>query len=51
MAPEVIMGEGYTTIVDFWSIAVCMFEFICAGMPFGDAAEDPLDVYNSIINE
>lgn len=51
MAPEVIMGDGYTLIVDMWSIAVCMYEFICGGMPFGDAAEDPMDVYASIINE
>jgi len=51
MAPEVIMGDGYTLIVDMWSIAVMMFEFICGGMPFGDAAEDPMDVYASIINE
>lgn len=51
MAPEVIMGDGYTLIVDMWSIAVCMYEFVCGGMPFGDAAEDPMDVYSSIINE
>jgi cGMP-dependent protein kinase len=51
MAPEVILGEGYTYSVDFWSIAICMYEFMCGAVPFGEAAEDPMDVYVSIINE
>ena len=64
MAPEVILGEGYTFIVDFWSIgiyfyliflffyiAICMYEFMCGFVPFGENAEDPMDVYYSIINE
>jgi cGMP-dependent protein kinase len=51
MAPEVILGEGYTFSVDFWSIAICMYEFMCGAVPFGEAAEDPMDVYVSIINE
>ena len=51
MAPEVILGEGYTFIVDVWSIAVCMYEFIAGGVPFGENSEDPMDVYSSIINE
>ena len=28
MAPEVILGEGYTFKVDYWSIGICMYEFI-----------------------
>lgn len=58
MAPEVILGEGYTFSVDFWSIgnisfkaAICMYEFMCGGVPFGENAEDPMDVYLTIINE
>jgi cGMP-dependent protein kinase len=50
MAPEVISGEGYTFSVDFWSIAVCMFEFVCGGLPFGENDEDPMDVYLAVIN-
>jgi cGMP-dependent protein kinase len=49
MAPEVILGEGYSFQVDVWSIAVCMYEFMCGGLPFGDKAEDPMEVYQSII--
>lgn len=51
MAPEVVMGEGYNHIVDVWSIGVMMFEFVCGGMPFGDEAEDPLDVYTAVVNQ
>jgi cGMP-dependent protein kinase len=51
MAPEVITGEGYTFSVDFWSIAACMYEFLCGGVPFGESCEDPMDVYLAVINE
>ena len=51
MAPEVILGEGYSFQVDIWSIAVCMFEFMCGGVPYGENAEDPMDVYLAIIND
>jgi cGMP-dependent protein kinase len=51
MAPEVILGDGYSFQVDFWSIGVCMYEFMCGAVPFGETAEEPMDVYLSIINE
>ena len=51
MAPEVILGEGYTFSYDFWSCAICMYEFVSGGVPFGENAEDPMQVYLAIINE
>jgi cGMP-dependent protein kinase len=51
MAPEVVLGEGYSFQVDMWSIAICMYEFMCGGVAFGEDAEDPMDVYLSIIND
>ena len=51
MAPEVILGEGYSFQVDMWSIAICMYEFMCGAVPFGENFEDPYDVYLSIMNE
>ena len=51
MAPEVILGEGYSFQVDLWSIGICMFEFICGGVPFGETADDPMEIYISIIND
>ena len=50
MAPEVILGEGYSFQVDCWSIAICLYEFMCGGLPFGESAEDPMDVYLAIVN-
>jgi cGMP-dependent protein kinase len=51
MAPEIILGEGYSFQVDIWSVAICMFEFMCGNVPFGENAEDPMDVYLAIMNE
>ena len=51
MAPEIIMGEGYSFHIDLWSTAVCLYEFIIGYVPFGENAEDPVEVYMSIINE
>ena len=50
MAPETIMGGGYSFPVDYWSISICMYEFICGGVPFGDKADDPMEIYFAIIN-
>ena len=50
MAPETIMGGGYSFPVDFWSISICMYEFVCGCVPFGDKSEDPMEIYFAIIN-
>ena len=51
MSPEVILGEGYSFQIDFWSIAICIYEFICGGVPFGETADDPIKIYMSIIKD
>ena len=51
MAPEMIMGTGYSFEVDYWAIAVCMYEFICGEVPFGEMYEDTMDIYLAIKNE
>ena len=50
MAPEAILGEGYTCQVDYWSIGIMMYEFVCGGVPFGEGAEDPMEVYKIVIH-
>ena len=51
MTPEVILGEGYPFKVDFLSIVICKYEFMCGGVPFSENHEEVMDVYLSIINE
>jgi len=50
MAPEVINGEQYSFAIDFWSIAICLYEFICGYVPFGQNSDDPMNVYIDILN-
>ena len=45
MAPEIIVGKGYSKFVDLWSIGICIYEFLCGGVPFGEEEEDPYNIY------
>jgi cGMP-dependent protein kinase len=51
MAPEVILGELYSFEIDFWSIGICLYEFCCGKLPFGENEEDPTNIYASVLNE
>ena len=51
MAPEITKGEGYCFQVDIWSIAICMYEFFCGKLPFGEDYEDPMDIYRAVSQE
>ena len=51
MAPEIIKGEGYSFEIDVWSIAICIFEFFCGRLPFGEECDDPMDVYRAVSKE
>ena len=50
MAPEIIIGDNYSFEIDYWSIGICLYEFVCGNIPFGENANTPLDIYVSIIN-
>ena len=50
MAPEVIMGDYYSFEIDYWSIGVCLYELYCGNIPFGENANEPLEIYVAIIN-
>lgn len=49
MAPEMITGRGYTHAVDLWSTGILLYEFCCGGVPFGDEEEDPIIIYEKIL--
>ena len=50
MAPEIILGDYYSFEIDYWSIGICLYEFVCGNVPFGENSNTPLDIYVSIIN-
>jgi len=41
MAPETLMGRGYTTVADLWSLGVCVYDFMTGQFPFGNDITDP----------
>ena len=52
MAPEMVFdSSGYGISVDYWSLGVCLYEFICGRLPFGEDTDDPKEVYNSVLND
>jgi cGMP-dependent protein kinase len=51
MAPEVILGKGYSFSADLWGLGVMIFEFICGSVPFGgNEDEDAFTVYREIVS-
>lgn len=50
-APEVILGKGYGLAVDYWSVGVLLYEFVCGKLPFGDEEEDPYKIYRKVVEE
>lgn len=50
MAPEVIRSRGYGVVADLWSLGVCLYEFVCGPLPFGNDAEDQLEVFRDILS-
>ena len=51
MAPEVIRGDSYNRRVDYWSIGVCIYEFICGKTPFAPDVKDPIEIYKAVQND
>lgn len=45
MAPEIIKGGGYGSMVDVWALGICCYEFICGSLPYGEDEEDPYKLY------
>ena len=51
MAPDIVLGKGYTNLVDLWSLGVCLYEFLCGTLPFGDSSEGPYEIYEEIMQK
>ena len=50
MAPEVILGRGYTYHCDYWSAGVILYKMFYGSYPFGNESFNCVDIYNSILN-
>lgn len=48
MAPEIILGKGYSFSADYWSIGIVMYEIFYGSLPFGSGSMGLLEVYDEI---
>ena len=51
IAPEVLLGRGYSFSADYWSVGILAFEIYFNYYPFGNKAIDPMEVYKDIIKK
>ena len=49
MAPEIILGQGYSYNADYWSLGIILYEIIFRSVPFGLNEENPFRIYESIL--
>lgn len=49
LAPEVILGKGYTLAVDWWALGVMLHEFVVGPLPFGKDTDDQLELFRQIL--
>ena len=51
IAPEILLGKGYSFPCDYWSIGVCIFYIFFGTLPFGNKAIELFDIYKEIIEQ
>ena len=49
IAPEILRGRGYSLSCDFWSLGICMYEIFYGKYPFGNYANEVIEVYKEIL--
>ncbi|KAL8278278.1 hypothetical protein RQP46_009310 [Phenoliferia psychrophenolica] len=49
LSPELILGEGYTRVVDWWTLGVLLYEMLSGLPPFFE--EDHQKMYRRIVSE
>ena len=51
IAPEILQGKGYSLSCDFWSLGICMFEIFYGIYPFGNTANEVIDIYKDVLKK
>ena len=51
IAPEILQGKGYSLSCDFWSLGICMYEIFYGSYPFGNTANDVIDIYKEVLKK
>ena len=49
IAPEVLMGKGYSFSCDYWSVGIIAHEIFYNYYPFGNEAKEPMEIYKEVI--
>ncbi|OZJ04243.1 hypothetical protein BZG36_04242 [Bifiguratus adelaidae] len=47
LAPELLLGKGHDTSVDWWAVGVCLFEFLTGYPPF--MGSQPEEIFRNIL--
>jgi len=51
MSPEMILGRGYNTMADLWSLGICLYEFMVGELPFGKDGKTKSDIFKAILQD
>ena len=51
IAPEILLGKGYSFSCDYWSIGVCLFYIYFGILPFGHKAIELMEIYKEIVEK
>ena len=51
ISPEILIGKGYSFSCDYWSIGILTFEIYYNYYPFGNDANEPMEVYRDILKK
>ena len=51
ISPEILAGKGYSYSCDYWSVGIITFEIYYNYYPFGNEANDPMEVYREVLKK
>lgn len=50
ISPEILLGKGYSSSCDYWSLGICAHEIFYGFYPFGNYANEVMEIYKDIVN-